>query len=260
MIFETEFNCKEDPRWEEFIKKQILRIPDNIPTDQAIIEARSRSPKLYLFSSIKSIKKEIYQDGKKKHCFNLSNNHFEQIPDGLWKQGIASGEIFEFAIYCDKIEINENNEKICAKWICESRTPTARGDIKLNVFEFLQNINFNEYRYAIDAVLVNEENQIQYIIEFDGTDHFYSRRKDGNSSAKIVSDQVKNNFARYYNIPYFRIPGFKNDRELNFQSNFKNYIINLIRDRYNLPSLEQETEKAKPAIKQLAYKITKMIK
>lgn len=250
LIFETEFNCKEDPRWEEFIKRQILKIPDSIPADEAINEARTKSPKLYLFSSIKSIKKEIYQDGKKKHCFNLSNNHFEQIPDGPWKSGIATGEIFEFTIYCDKIELNENNQNICTKWICESRTPTAKGDIKLNVFEFLQNINFNEYRYAIDAVLVNEENKIQYIIEFDGTDHFYSKRKEGNSSAKIVSDQVKNNFARYFNIPYVRIPGFKNYKGLDFQNNFKEYIINLIRERYNLPSNNQESKNINPGIYQ----------
>lgn len=248
LTFDTEFNCKEDPRWEEFIKKQILKIPDNVPYEEAMKEARTKSPKLYLFSSIKSIKKEIFEDGKKKHCFNLSNNHFEQIPDGPWKSKIAYGEIFEFTIYCDQIQLDENNQKICTKWICESRTPTARGDIKLNVFEFLQNINFNEYRYAIDAVLKDEENKIQYIIEFDGTDHFYSRRSEGNPSAKIVSDQVKNNFARFYNIPCIRIPGFKNDREYKFQSKFKNYIINLIRERYNLPPIEQESENINPGI------------
>ena len=97
-------------------------------------------------------------------------------------------------------------------------------------------------------MLINEENQIQYIIEFDGTDHFFSKRKDGNPSAKIVSDQVKNNFARFYNIPCIRIPGFKNDRELNFQSNFKKYVINLLRERYNLPPIEQETENINPGI------------
>jgi hypothetical protein len=250
LIFDTEFNCKEDPRWDEFIRRQILKISDNVPYEEAINEARTKSPKLYLFSSIKSIKKEIFDNGKKKHCFNLSNNHFEKIPDGPWKSKIAYGEIFEFTIYCDQIQLDENNQKICTKWICESRTPTAKGEIKLNVFEFLQNINFNEYRYAIDAVLVDGENKIQYILEFDGTDHYFSKRKDGNPSAKIVSDQVKNNFARFYNIPCIRIPGFKNDRELNFKNNFKTYIINLIRERYNLPPINQELEAVNPAIKE----------
>ena len=248
LIFDTEYNCKEDPRWEEFIQRKLLKIPDNIPYEEAIKVSRTKSPKLYLFSSIKDIKKVVFEDGKKKHCFNLSTDHFETIPNGPWKLGIASGQIFEFAIYCNKTQLNETGEYVCAQWICESRTPTAKGDIKLNKFEFLQNINLNEYRYTIDAALIDEENQIKYIMEFDGTDHFFSKRKDGNPTAKIVSDQVKNNFASFYNIPIVRIPGFKNDRELDFQSKFKKYIINLIRERYNLPPLEQTTENVNPAI------------
>ena len=248
LIFETEFNCKEDPRWEEFIQKQILKIPDNVPYEDVIKLSRNKSPKLYLFSSIKNIKKEILQDGKKKHCFNLSTDHFETIPNGPWKSGIASGEIFEFSIYCNEISINDNGENVCSQWICETRTPTAKGDINLIKFEFLQNINFNEYRYSIDAVLINEQNEIQYIIEFDGIDHFYSKRKNGNSTAKIVSDQIKNNFARYFNIPCYRIPGFKNERELNFQNNFKTYIINIIRQKYNLPPIEQTSQNVNTGI------------
>lgn len=248
LIFDTEYNCKEDPRWEEFIQRKLLKIPDNIPYEEAIKVSRSKSSKLYLFSSIKDIKKVVFEDGKKKHCFNLSTDHFETIPNGPWKSGIASGQIFEFAIYCNETRLDESGKYICSQWICESRTPTARGDIKLNKFEFLQNINLNEYRYTIDAALIDEENQIQYIIEFDGTDHFFSKRKDGNPTAKIVSDQVKNNFASFYNIPIVRIPGFKNDRELNFQSDFKKYIINLIRQKYNLPPLQQESETVNPAI------------
>lgn len=248
LIFDTEYNCKEDPRWEEFIQRKLLKIPDNIPYEEAIKVSRSKSSKLYLFSSIKNIKKVVFEDGKKKHCFNLSTDHFETIPDGPWKSGIASGQIFEFAIYCNETQLDESGEYVCSQWICESRTPTAKGDIKLNKFEFLQNINLNEYRYTIDAALIDEENKIQYIIEFDGTDHFFSKRKDGNPTAKIVSDQVKNNFASFYNIPIVRIPGFKNDRELDFQSKFKSYIINLIRQKYNLPPLQPESETVNPAI------------
>jgi len=248
LIFDTEYNCKEDPRWEEFIQRKLLKIPDNIPYEEAIKVSRSKSSKLYLFSSIKNIKKVVFEAGKKKHCFNLSTDHFETIPDGPWKSGIASGQIFEFAIYCNETQLDESGEYVCSQWICESRTPTAKGDIKLNKFEFLQNINLNEYRYTIDAALIDEENKIQYIIEFDGTDHFFSKRKDGNPTAKIVSDQVKNNFASFYNIPIVRIPGFKNDRELDFQSKFKSYIINLIRQKYNLPPLQPESETVNPAI------------
>jgi hypothetical protein len=59
---------------------------------------------------------------------------------------------------------------------------------------------------------------------------------------------VKNRFAREHNIPCIRIPGFRNQRDLNFQSDFKKYVINLIRERYNFPPLEQTTETVNPAI------------
>jgi hypothetical protein len=133
-------------------------------------------------------------------------------------------------------------------WKGESRTPTERGDIKLTPFQFLHDRGMNEDAYSIDAVLVNENNEIQYIIEFDGTDHFYSKRKDGNPTGKIVSDQVKNRFAREFNIPCIRIPGFRNQRDLNFQSDFKKYIINLIRERYNILPIEQTSENVNPGV------------
>ena len=37
------------------------------------------------FNEIFMTKDEI-RDGKKKHCFNLSNEYFENIPDGTWKR------------------------------------------------------------------------------------------------------------------------------------------------------------------------------
>ena len=86
------------------------------------------------------------------------------------------------------------------------------------------------------------------MIEFDGTDHFYSKRKDGNPTGKIVSDQVKNRFAREFNIPCVRIPGFRNQRDLNFSNDFKSYIINIIRESYDLPPLQPESETVNSAI------------
>ena len=116
----------------------------------------------------------------------------------------------------------------------------------------------DESAYSIDAVLIDENKRIKYIIEFDGTDHFYSKRSEGNPTGKIVSDQVKNRFAREYNIPCLRIPGF-NDRKPNFISNFKQYVINLIRESLYLPSVRQETETINPLVK-AAYKIRQIIK
>jgi hypothetical protein len=59
---------------------------------------------------------------------------------------------------------------------------------------------------------------------------------------------VKNRFAREHNIPCIRIPGFRNKRDINFISDFKKYVINLIRESYDLPPLQQESETVNPAV------------
>ena len=272
LTFETFFNCKKDPRWNEFINRKYYQIPPDASEEEINRiknEFRIRSPRLFLFSSIKSIAKIKIEDGRKKYCFNLSNTYFEKIPDGAWKTCMLLKDnhpkkIYEFSIWC---ETAENNE--CVLWKGESKTPSEKGDITTTQFTFEHNKGMDENAYSIDAVLVNEKKEIQYIVEFDGTQHYYGSF-DNTPTAKIVSDQVKNRFAREVNddgqgnitpIPCIRIPGFRNDRGYDFQSDFKKYVINLIRNYYNLPSLQQETETTNPAIKEItAYKIRKMIK
>lgn len=259
LTFRQQFDCKEDPRWNKFINEKYFKIPENATEEQIKKikeEIRIRSPKLFLFSSIKPIKVEVIdENGKKKHCFNLSNEYFENVPDGTWKRCMSAlrnnpCKIYEFAIWCDSL-----NPEV---WKGESKTPTKKGDIRTSFFQFLHDRGMDESAYSIDAVLIDENKRIKYIIEFDGTDHFYSKRSEGNPTGKIVSDQVKNRFAREYNIPCVRIPGF-NDRKPNFISNFKQYVINLIRESLYLPSVKQETETINPLVK-AAYKIRKMIK
>ena len=187
----------------------------------------------------------IDEEGKKKHCFNLSNDYFEDVPDGPWKKCMSAlkndpCKIYEFAIWCDSI-----NPEV---WKGESRTPTEKGDIRISYFEFLHDRGMDESAYSIDAVLIDDNERIKYIMEFDGRDHFYSKRSEGNPTGKIVSDQVKNRFAREHNIPCIRIPGFRNKRDIDFISDFKKYVINLIRESYDLPPLQQESETVNPAI------------
>ena len=245
LTFEQQFNCKEDPRWNKFINEKYLKIPENATEEEIKKEIRTRSPKLFLFSSIKPIKVEVIdKDGKKKHCFNLSNDYFENIPDGPWKRCMSAlsnnpCKIYEFAIWCDSL-----NPEV---WKGESRTPTEKGDIKLTPFTFLHDRGMDESAYSIDAVLLDDYKRIQYIIEFDGSDHFYSRGS-GNPTGKIVSDQMKNCFAREHNIPCIRIPGFRNKRRGPFISDFKKYVTNLIRQSYGFPPIQQESETVNPAV------------
>lgn len=261
LTYRFQFDCKEDPRWDKFINEKYFKIPENATPQQIIQiknEIRIRSPKLFLFSSIKPIKVELIdEDGKKKHCFNLSNEYFENIPDGPWKRCMSAlkndpCKIYEFTIWCDSI-----NPEV---WKGESRTPTETGDIRTSYFEFLHDRGMDEYAYSIDAALIDENKRIQYIIEFDGTDHYFSKRSEGNPTGKIVSDQVKNRFARDHNIPCIRIPGF-NKKDVNFIDDFKKYVINLIRESYDLPPLEQTSENVNPGIyTKAAYKIIQKIK
>ena len=245
LTYRQQFNCKKDPRWNKFINEKYLKIPENA-TEEQIEEIRTRSPKLFLFSSIKPIKVEVIdEEGKKKHCFNLSNDYFEDVPDGPWKKCMSAlkndpCKIYEFAIWCDSI-----NPEV---WKGESRTPTEKGDIRISYFEFLHDRGMDESAYSIDAVLIDDNERIKYIMEFDGRDHFYSKRSEGNPTGKIVSDQVKNRFAREHNIPCIRIPGFRNKRDIDFISDFKKYVINLIRESYDLPPLQQESETVNPAV------------
>ena len=249
LTYRQQFNCKKDPRWNNFINEKYLKIPENATEEQIEEieeEIRTRSPKLFLFSSIKPIKVEVIdEEGKKKHCFNLSNDYFEDVPDGPWKKCMSAlkndpCKIYEFAIWCDSI-----NPEV---WKGESRTPTEKGDIRISYFEFLHDRGMDESAYSIDAVLIDDNERIKYIMEFDGRDHFYSKRSEGNPTGKIVSDQVKNRFAREHNIPCIRIPGFRNKRDINFISDFKKYVINLIRESYDLPPLQQESETVNPAV------------
>ena len=249
LTYRQQYNCKKDPRWNNFINEKYLKIPENATEEQIEEieeEIRTRSPKLFLFSSIKPIKVEVIdEEGKKKHCFNLSNDYFEDVPDGPWKKCMSAlkndpCKIYEFAIWCDSV-----NPEV---WKGESRTPTEKGDIRISYFEFLHDRGMDESAYSIDAVLIDDNERIKYIMEFDGRDHFYSKRSEGNPTGKIVSDQVKNRFAREHNIPCIRIPGFRNKRDIDFISDFKKYVINLIRESYDLPPLQQESETVNPAI------------
>ena len=259
LTFKTFFNINHDPRWKDFVNKKYYKIPpdaDKKEIERIKNEIRKKSPRLFLFSSIKSIAKIKFQDGLKKYCFNLSNTYFEKIPDGTWKtcmllDGEHKDKIYEFSIWC---ETAENNQ--CVLWKGESKTPSERGDITTTPFIFEHNKGMDENAYSIDAVLVNENDEIQYIVEFDGTHHYYGSF-DNTPTSKIVSDQVKNRFAReinkdskgnYIPIPCIRIPGFRNAREYNFQSDFKKYVINLIRESYDLPPLQPESETVNSAI------------
>lgn len=261
LLFKKGYLCQNDPRFEEFVETHIRK-------------GREKNIFTYLFSSIKSNKttKIIERDGKNIYCFNLSNTFFEkyaQVFDG-WLDRINidlndkaqkdrwDKKIFEFELEC--VEFANDAMKSCTKWKCQTNTPDKNGIAQKNVI-FMNNNNFNPLAYSFDAVVVDGSGQVQYILEFDGSDHYLPRpNTQMDITNKIVSDQIKNNFATFYNIPIKRIPYFARRKDGNFESDFQDFILRLLSEQY-VPNYIKPSETVNPAVREIpAYKIRQMIK
>lgn len=202
----------------------------------------------------------------------MSNEFFEQyknIKNGWWdrlnidlkdeaQKDRWHLKIFEFELEC--MDFANDEERSCTKWKCTTRTPDKDGQIDLQVFD-INNNNFDPSAYTFDAVVVDGSNRVRYILEFDGSDHFYPRRNtDIDITNKIVSDQIKNNFARSFEIPIKRIPYFAKKKSGNFEQEFQKHIIDMLSEHY-VEGYTKPTENINPAVRQVpAYKIRKMIK
>jgi hypothetical protein len=216
--FKTEFKCQDDPRYNEFIQEQIDK-------------GRGQNMFLYLMSSIKNrktIKKT--ENGKNLHCINLRTEKelFENIPfiDEGYIEKYNSGEIHEFELDCNKYSFEE---KTCVEWNCTTYTPLSDGGINMKRTT-LKKANFMPARYSFDAVIVDQNNNVKLVLEFDGSDHYIARK--GNTVAnKLVSDQVKENFCDKVKgkIKTIRIPYFSSHKPANFETEFETYVVDIIK-------------------------------
>ena len=243
LIFKQGYLCKKDPRFEEFVETQIRK-------------GREKNIFTYLFSSIKSIKTIIQRDGKDIHCYNLSNAEFEKIPDvkdgWLYRKNLdpknpeyQNKKIFEFELEC--VEFANDIMKSCTKWKCTTHTPNKDGFAEPNVITVNDN-NFDPSAYSFDAVVLDSSGEVQYILEFDGSDHYYARPKTQmDITNKIVSDQIKNNFANYFSIPIKRIPYFARRKGPNFEKDFQDFILRSLSEQY-VPGYTSTPETVNPAI------------
>ena len=228
LIFKQGYLCQKDPRFEEFVETQIRK-------------GREKNIFTYLFSSIKSIKTIIQRDGKDIHCYNLSNAEFEKIPDvkdgWLYRKNLdpkdpeyQNKKIFEFELEC--VEFANDIMKSCTKWKCTTHTPNKDGFAEPNVIT-INNNNFDPSAYSFDAVVLDSSGEVQYILEFDGSDHYYARPKTQmDITNKIVSDQIKNNFANHFSIPIKRIPYFARRKGPNFEKDFQDFILRSLSEQY----------------------------
>ena len=95
---------------------------------------------------------------------------------------------------------------------------------------------------------MDSSGEVQYILEFDGSDHYYARPKTQmDITNKIVSDQIKNNFANYFSIPIKRIPYFARRKGPNFEKDFQDFILRSLSEQY-VPGYTTTPETVNPAI------------
>ncbi len=224
--FETEFKCFRDPRFSEFL--QTLDKIDNKPEDRNIFR--------YLFNALK------YRGIKKisgVRSFNISTDHFKTEKTNLP----------EFQLFWNR------------GWYCKTNV-LQENELNLNGFK-LTRAKFSPENYKFDAVL-QKNNKIYCILEYDGLDHFRPRNESSNFLLKLTSDQIKCAFVEYLkkngeSIKIIRIPDYKKlQKNDSWKNQFKQFILNILNEYLGN---QQTPENINPAIREVqSYKIRKMIK
>ena len=96
----------------------------------------------------------------------------------------------------------------------------SKGQFKINKILSENNINyktqisFDDCQYIsnllFDFGVYNNDNQLQYLIEYDGEQHYFCKETGWNTEELLketqIRDQIKNNWCKEHNIPLIRIP------------------------------------------------------
>ena len=116
---------------------------------------------------------------------------------------------------------------------CGCNAGISKGESKICEILDQNNISYiREYRVKeldgkrFDFAILNDDNEIQRLIEFDGQQHF---EETGWQKEKLIrtkiSDKIKNNYAILNNIPLIRIPYWELSN-LSFEMLFSNkYLV-----------------------------------
>jgi len=189
-LFETEFLCSRDKRFDKFVSSLQTHEKMNIFN--------------YFFNALKI--RNIKQNENNEWNFNLSTLPFQTTP------------------IKDKTEfsVSYNNNV----WSCKCNI--MQDNDKSSNLIILNRKNFNPKNYKFDAVL-SLDNKIISIFEFDGRDHFTPRTNDGSFMQRLTSDQIKSAFAEKEGIPIYRIPDYSKKQKNNeWREKFKLLIIDII--------------------------------
>ena len=231
---ETEYTCSKDHRF--------MKLCEEI--DEGQEEENKGNIFRYLYKSTAATGKEI--DGGLG--FNISNTHFLETNE-IYKNQINNGTLTEFLIkWLDVSDVK--TKKTRKKLFCISSIPARKtSNNKSGITTFftpLYKSKIKPQTYAFDLAIVNQNDEVIVIFEFDGSDHFRPRSiKDSKQGFlnKVVADQLKSEFARIQQIPIVRIPGYHKTNDIAKQrSLFKDFVLQKLKEL--IPNLDiKEPEK-----------------
>lgn len=231
---ETEYTCSKDHRF--------MKLCEEI--DEGQEEENKGNIFRYLYKSTAATGKEI--DGGLG--FNISNTHFLET-NQIYENQINNGTLTEFLIkWLDVSDVK--TKKTRKKLYCISSIPARKtSNNKSGITTFftpLYKSKIKPQTYAFDLAIVNQNDEVILIFEFDGSDHFRPRSiKDSKQGFlnKVVADQLKSEFARIQQIPIVRIPGYHKTNEIAKQrSLFKDFVLQKLKEL--IPNLDiKEPEK-----------------
>lgn len=131
-----------------------------------------------------------------------------------WKCQCECGSIIE--VYADALRSGHTRSCGCTKSYGEEKISKLLTD---NNISFIKQytfpdccINKNNYKTILkfDFAILNNQNQLQYLIEYDGIQHFKSMDCGWNNQQHLQDlqqrDQIKNNYCLIHHIPLIRIP------------------------------------------------------
>ena len=231
---ETEYTCSKDHRF--------MKLCEEI--DEGQEEENKGNIFRYLYKSTAATGKEI--DGGLG--FNISNTHFLET-NQIYENQINNGTLTEFLIkWLDVSDVK--TKKTRKKLFCISSIPARKtSNNKSGITTFytpLYKSKIKPQTYAFDLAIVNQNDEVILIFEFDGSDHFRPRSiKDSKQGFlnKVVADQLKSEFARIQQIPIVRIPGYHKTNDIAKQrSLFKDFVLQKLKEL--IPNLDiKEPEK-----------------
>ena len=231
---ETEYTCSKDHRF--------MKLCEEI--DEGQEEENKGNIFRYLYKSTAATGKEI--DGGLG--FNISNTHFLET-NQIYENQINNGTLTEFLIkWLDVSDVR--TKKTRKKLYCISSIPARKtSNNKSGITTFftpLYKSKIKPQTYAFDLAIVNQNDEVIVIFEFDGSDHFRPRSiKDSKQGFlnKVVADQLKSEFARIQQIPIVRIPGYHKTNDIAKQrSLFKDFVLQKLKEL--IPNLDiKEPEK-----------------